>query len=260
MSDASDSQNRSDEEVNLSEGTSPSGSYDEGSRSTPSNLPKAATRQRKKRASESEDEDFVVEEEVTSTKKKVLKKEYLAAATKRGLQKKAPAKRVPMSKAIKSTQETMTFTLEQSDDDDFVVGKKKKKKRARNTTATVLGKPSMREDEEEEEEELAAPPAKSQKLMVDAMKSAGAPSKFKSKPATKAAAPKRSTRNIPAVEKNKAPMPEVQEDEEPQVLRKLKPKIPDHDDGHPVAENMKLRKDCGLIEWRKLIHIMHEGE
>nr|XP_045086357.1 uncharacterized protein Mb2253c-like [Aegilops tauschii subsp. strangulata] len=72
MSEGSDSHNRSEEQLNLSEGTSPSGSYDEGSRSTPRNLPKVATRQRKKRTSESEDEDFVVEEEVTS-KKKVLK-------------------------------------------------------------------------------------------------------------------------------------------------------------------------------------------
>ena len=57
MFDQSDSQNKSEEQVNLSEGTSPSSSYDEGSRSTPSNLPKAATRQRRKRNSESEDED-----------------------------------------------------------------------------------------------------------------------------------------------------------------------------------------------------------
>ena len=49
MSEASDSQNMSEEQLNLSEGTSPSGSYDEGSRSPPNNLPKAATRQRKKR-------------------------------------------------------------------------------------------------------------------------------------------------------------------------------------------------------------------
>src|SRR3990170_5025244 len=91
MLDNSDSQNKSEEQVNLSEGTSPSNSsYDEGSRSTPSNLPKAATRQRKKKTSESEDEDFVVDEEVTS-KKKVLKKEYAAAATKPGMHKKAPA-------------------------------------------------------------------------------------------------------------------------------------------------------------------------
>ena len=38
----------------MSEGTSPSSSSDEGSRSTPSNLPKAAIRTRKKKTSESE--------------------------------------------------------------------------------------------------------------------------------------------------------------------------------------------------------------
>ena len=43
-------------------------------------------------------------------------------------------------------------------------------------------------------------------------------------------------------------MPEAAEEEEDAslVLRKLKPKIPDHNDGHPVAENMKIRKDSGL--------------
>ena len=66
MSDQSDSQNKSEEQVNMSEGTSPSSSFDEGSRSTPSNLPKAATRTRKKKTSDSEDEDYVaVEEEAT---------------------------------------------------------------------------------------------------------------------------------------------------------------------------------------------------
>ena len=43
----------------MSEGTSPSSISDEGSRSTPSNLPKAATKASKKRTSESEDEDYV---------------------------------------------------------------------------------------------------------------------------------------------------------------------------------------------------------
>ena len=77
MSDNSDSHNQSEEQVQMSEGTSPSKrSYDDGSRSTPSNLPKAATRQKKKKASYSEDEDFMVDEEVTS-KKKVVKKEYV---------------------------------------------------------------------------------------------------------------------------------------------------------------------------------------
>ena len=67
----------------MSEGTSPSSSYDDGSRSTPSNLPKAATRARKKRTSDSEDEDYVAVEEEATSKRKVLKKEYgIAAATK----------------------------------------------------------------------------------------------------------------------------------------------------------------------------------
>ena len=63
MSDQSDIQNREEEQVHLSEGTSPSSSSDEGSRSTPSNLPKAATRARKKKTSDSEDEDYVAEED-----------------------------------------------------------------------------------------------------------------------------------------------------------------------------------------------------
>ena len=75
MSDQSDSQNKSEEQVNMSEGTSPSSSYDDGSRSTPSNFPKVATRQRKKRNSDSEDEDYVVAEEEVSSKKKVLTKD-----------------------------------------------------------------------------------------------------------------------------------------------------------------------------------------
>ena len=48
-------------------------------------------------------------------------------------------------------------------------------------------------------------------------------------------------------------MPETvaeEEDDEEHVLRKLKPKIPDHNDAHPVAANMKLRKDAGLRPWR----------
>ena len=90
--------------------------------------------------------------------------------------------------------------------------------------------------------------------MGDAIKSGAATSKPKEAP--KAAskpkiAPKRNTRSIPAAEKNKAPMPDVaEEDEEGQVLMKLKPKIPDHNDAHPVAENMKIRKDSGLRLWR----------
>ena len=103
MSEQSDSQNKSEDQVHLSEGTSPSRSYD-GSRSTPSNLPKAATRARKKRTSDSEDEDYVAVEEEATSKRKVLKKEYgTAIATKPGMKTKILAKRVPMSKARTST-------------------------------------------------------------------------------------------------------------------------------------------------------------
>ena len=64
--------------------------------------------------------------------------------------------------------------------------------------------------------------------------------------------PKRNTRSIPAAEKNKAPVPDAdEEDDEGQVLRKLKPKIPDHNDAHPVAENMNIRRDSGLRLWRE---------
>ena len=99
MSDQSDNQNRSEEQVKLSEDTSPSSNSDDGRRSTPSNFPKVATRSRKKKTSDSEDEDYVAVEEEVSSKKKVLKKEYgSAATTKPGLHKKAPAKRVPTLK------------------------------------------------------------------------------------------------------------------------------------------------------------------
>ena len=66
----------------MSEGTSPSSSCDDGSRSTPSNLPKAATRSRKKKTSESEDDDYVSIEDEATSKKKVLKKEYGTTAVK----------------------------------------------------------------------------------------------------------------------------------------------------------------------------------
>src|ERR687897_651975 len=99
MSDQSDSQNRSEEHVQMSEGSDPSSTSDDGSRSTPSNFPKAVTRSRKKKTSDSEDEDYVAVEEEVSSKKKVLKKEYgTAGTTKSGLHKKAPSKRVPTLK------------------------------------------------------------------------------------------------------------------------------------------------------------------
>ena len=175
MSDQSDSQNRSEEHVQLSEGSDPSSTSDDGSRSTPSNLPKAATRSRKKRTSESEDEDYVATEEEVSSKKKVLKKEYGTAATvKPGMNKKAPARRIPMSKARASTQETMEFTLEPKEGGEG----KKRKERVKKTIARVIGKPSMMKDPSgDEEEEEDAPAPKAQKLMGDAIKSGAATSK-----------------------------------------------------------------------------------
>ncbi|XP_073363188.1 uncharacterized protein [Aegilops tauschii subsp. strangulata] len=163
-----------------------------------------------------------------------------------------------MSKARTSTQETIEFTLEPKEAGEG----KKRKERVKKTMARVIGRSSMirdpAEDDEEEEEDAAAAP-KSQKLMGDAIKSGAAPSKLKTTPKASAPTPntasKRSTRNIPAAEKNKAPVPktevEDEEDVEAQVLRQLKPKIPDHDDNHPVAENMKIRKDASLKLWRE---------
>ena len=90
---------------------------------------------------------MAVEAEATS-KKNVLKKEYgTAAATKPGMQKKAPARRIPTSKPRKvATGETMKFTIESALE---AAGQdKKKKKRVRTTTAKVLGNPSMRRDSE----------------------------------------------------------------------------------------------------------------
>ena len=111
----------------MSEGTSPSSSSDEGSRSTPSNLPKAATRARKKRTAYSVDEDYVAAEDEATSKKKVVKKEYgSAAATKPVVHNKAPARRIPTSKPRKvATGETMKFTIESEDE---AAGQDKKKK------------------------------------------------------------------------------------------------------------------------------------
>src|SRR3954464_9046038 len=85
--------------------------------------------------------------------------------------------------------------------------------------------------------------------MGDAIRSGATASKPKETPKAASkpkSAPKRNTRNISAAEKNKAPVPDIAEEEEGQVLRKLKPKIPDHNDAHPMAEDMNIRRDSGL--------------
>ena len=144
-----------------------------GSRSTPSNLPKEATRARKKRTSDSKDEDYVAAEDEATSKKKVVKKEFgTAASTKPGLNKKALARRVPTTKPRKvATGETMKFTIESEEE---ASGEDKKKKRARTITAEVLGKSTMVRSNDEEEED-AAPGPKAQKLMGDAIKSGASP-------------------------------------------------------------------------------------
>ena len=156
---------------------------------------------------------MAVEDEATS-KKKVVKKEYsTVAATKPGMKQKVPAKRIPMSKARASTQETLGSALKEQ-----VVAEKKRKERVKKTTARVLGRSSIMRDSEEEEEEDAAPAPKAQKLMGDAIGAGAVPSKPKTAPKAAAPAPKpkpkRSTRNIPAKEKNKAPVCEAEMEEE----------------------------------------------
>src|SRR3954468_25068594 len=195
MSDQSDSQNQSEQPMHMSEGTSPSSSSDDGSRSTPSNLPKAATRQRKKRTSDSEDEDYVAEEEATS-KRVVLKKEYgLAVATKPGLKIKRPAGRQPMPKARASTK----IPEKPTPKEPVVAVEKKERKRGRwcKKVDPMAEFEKHSSDEEEEEEEGAAPAPKAPKLMGDAIRLGGAASKPKEAPKTAPKPkPKRNTRNI----------------------------------------------------------------
>ena len=91
MSDASDSQNRSESpfaeipEADTSpEASSPS---DDGERSTPSGLPPAATRTRKQRNSDDEDSDFIAEEVTSKPKRKVVAKEHEGQQSKKGTSK-----------------------------------------------------------------------------------------------------------------------------------------------------------------------------
>ena len=103
MSDQSDSQNRPAEQIHMSEGTSPSSSSDEGSRSTPSNLPKVATRARRKRTSDSEDEDYVAVEDEATSKKVVHKKVLSSTAVKPGMKIKGRETTNVQSQSINST-------------------------------------------------------------------------------------------------------------------------------------------------------------
>ena len=93
----------------------------------------------------------------------MLKKEYgTAVVTKLGMKKKAPARRVPMSKTRASTQVPL-----ESEPKEAAEEGNKRKERVKKTMARVVGKPSTMEDEEEE---VAAPAPKAQKLMGDAIR------------------------------------------------------------------------------------------
>src|SRR3954471_15361965 len=204
MSDQSDSQNQSEQLVHMSEGTSPSSSSDDGSRSTPSNLPKAATRQRRKRNSDSENEDYVAEEEATSKKVELKKEHGSRQSTTPGLKVKKPAGRKPMLKARASTKIPDKTTSKEP----VVAVEKKERKRGRwcKKVDHMAEFEKHSSDEEEEKEEGAASAPKAPKLMGDAIRSGGAASKPKEAPKTAPKQkPKRNTRNIPAAEKNKAP-------------------------------------------------------
>ena len=135
--------------------------------------------------------------------------------------------------------------------------KKAGEKKSRKKIIHVVGRqtsmyedPAEAEAEEEEEPAPKAPPKKKKKkLLVDAMTSQ-APSKSKPAAPKKSTTlkPKRFSRDIPAATKNKTSTFREAEDEERSVLMKLRPHLPEHNASHPVAEDMKKRKDSGLGE------------
>src|SRR4051812_15936463 len=181
MSDQSDSQNVSEQPVQMSEGTSPSSSSDEGTRSTPSNLPKAATTQRKKRTSELEDEDYVAEEEATSKKVELKKEHGSRQSNKPGLKVKRPAGRQPMPKARASTK----IPEKPAPKEPVAAETKKERKRGRwckKVDPMAEFEQHSSNEEEEEEEEGVAPAPKAPKLMGDAIRSGAAASKPKEAP------------------------------------------------------------------------------
>jgi hypothetical protein len=176
----------------------------------------------------------------------------------------APKGRIVAKKVSKSTaaKRGLSLTLENpgtSGQGQYkAMPKKAGKKRERKRTIHVVGRqtfmyedPEDREEEVEEEPAANPPPPKQRPLMADAMpKKAPTTSKAKTVAVTK---PKgKTTANIAASHKNKAPLPERNEDEDDEavVLKKLRSFLPSHDDTHPVAENMKERKDKGLKKWR----------
>ena len=103
------------------------------------------------------------------------------------------------------------------------------------------------EEEEEEEQPVVKPPPKRTKLMADAIPKSPPPAhKAKSDPKGKSKAAVKKKKK-----KKKAAVTEEEEGEEaPAHLRKLRPFLPEHNEAHPEAEDMKQRKDRGLRRWR----------
>ncbi|KAI5006072.1 hypothetical protein ZWY2020_033315 [Hordeum vulgare] len=179
-----DSQNNfSEPSADMDSGTSLERRPSDQGTPTSHGMPKAATRSRRKINSDEEDVDFIPEECVPqkqkekTTVRKTMRKEYARPAD---------------IKALKSR-----------------LAKKPRMKRSRNRIFHVVGREtSMYEDPAEvsgdEEEEIPAevPPPKMKNLMVDVMpkKTAPKPSAPKDK---KSIAPKRTTKDNPAAEKNK---------------------------------------------------------
>nr|XP_020153160.1 histone H1-I-like [Aegilops tauschii subsp. strangulata] len=120
-----------------------------------------------------------------------------------------------MSKARASTQEPSKST---GGEDAAEEKKKRERKRGRwCKKVDPMAEFEKHSSDEDDEEEDNAPVPKAQKLMGDAIKSGVAPSKPKSAPkaqAQKPPKPKRNTRSIPAEEKNKAPMPQAEEEDD----------------------------------------------
>ena len=132
--------------------------------------------------------------------------------------------------------------------------KRKRKVYVQGARADMFIDPHADAAEEDEEEEAPEPAPQKQKLMGDAIRAGNTSRPKKSAPAKAAPAkpkPKRTIRNIPASEKNKGDVPPAESDDESPVLLNLRPRLPLHNDAHPQAEDMKLRKDRGLRLWRQ---------
>ncbi|KAI4983740.1 hypothetical protein ZWY2020_025606 [Hordeum vulgare] len=195
-------------------------------------LPKVATRQRKKLNSDEEDSDFVLEELAPPK----APRNTMRKVTTNPADLRAPA----------YVRRSTTLT---NDEPAKKAGVKSPKK----WTIHLVGRRTSRFGDPEGfagQDEIPPPPPK-KKLMFDAMKS---PPKTPTKE-NKVVAPTKTTKDIPAATKKKGPASsalstEEVEDYNAPVLRNFRPTLQIHNDVHLVAEDMKKRKDAGLMKWR----------